>query len=118
MRSDRIKLGLLGGIVGGMAMAMWMMLYYLGTGRGFWTPVGYIGHVVVRSAGVTSPGPVAVGIVIHMTVSMVLGALVARAFRPTGWLFSMARAIVLAWPSGSSCNTASSMRSTRWRSGV
>ena len=77
-------------------MAMWMMLYYLASHRGFWTPVGYIGHVVVRSASVTSPGPVVAGIAIHMMVSMVLGALVAQAFPPAGWLFSMARAIAVA----------------------
>src|SRR5260370_38082283 len=78
MRTDRIKLGVVGGIVGGMAMAMWMMLYYLATNRGFWNPVGYIGHVLLRTGSVTAAGPVVAGVVIHMMMSMVLGALIAQ----------------------------------------
>jgi hypothetical protein len=74
---------------------MWMMLYYLATHRGFWAPVGYIGHVVVRTAHITSAGPVAAGIVIHMMVSMMLGALVAQAFRPAGLALSMGRGIAV-----------------------
>lgn len=89
MRTDRIKLGVVGGIIGGMAMAMWMMLYYLATNRGFWKPVGYIGHVVLRTGSVTAAGPVVAGIVIHMMMSMVLGALIAQVL-PADRLLSMA----------------------------
>ena len=118
MRTDRIKLGVVGGIVGGMAIAMWMMLYYLGAHRGFWAPVGYIGHVLVRGAAVRSPGAVVAGILIHMMVSMGLGALVAQAFRPSGLLVSTARASRWRWLSGSSCSTALSTQSTRLHSGA
>jgi len=89
MRTDRIKLGVVGGIVGGMAMAMWMMLYYLATNRGFWKPVGYIGHVVLRTGSVTAAGPIVAGVVIHMMMSMVLGALIAQVL-PADRLLSVA----------------------------
>jgi hypothetical protein len=31
------------------------------TNRGFWKPVGYIGHVVLRTRSVTASGPVVAG---------------------------------------------------------
>ena len=89
MRTDRVKLGVAGGIVGGMAMAMWMMLYYLATNRGFWKPVGYIGHVVLRTGSVNAAGPIVAGVVIHMMMSMVLGALIAQVL-PADRLLGMA----------------------------
>jgi hypothetical protein len=56
---------------------MWMMGYYLLTGRGFWSPVGYMGHFLLRNPDVTSPLQVAAGLMLHMMVSVGLGVTIA-----------------------------------------
>lgn len=83
MNTTRAKLGVLGGIVGGMAMGMWMMLYYFASDRGFWSPLGYIGHFFLRDSDITSTGQVIVGLIVHMMVSMMLGATLASILPPT-----------------------------------
>jgi hypothetical protein len=95
--AQRTRAGLIGGIVGGMAMGMWMMLYYWGTGRGFWSPVGYIGHFIVRnSADITAPGQVLAGGVLHMMTAMVLGAFVGAAFPSAPRVEAMTRGVAVA----------------------
>lgn len=95
MDTERVKLGVIGGIVGGMAMGMWMMLYYFASDRGFWSPLGYIGHFFLRDADITSTGQVIVGLVVHMMMSMVLGAAIALTFARVNRLTSMMRGVVV-----------------------
>lgn len=92
----RIRLGVVGGIVGGAAMGMWMMLYYLVAGLGFWSPLGYIGHFLIRDTDITAPAQVIVGLAIHMMTSMVLGAAVARFLPPASRPASMMRGVAVA----------------------
>jgi hypothetical protein len=95
MDAERARLGVIGGIVGGMAMGMWIMLYYFASDRGFWSPLGYIGHFFVRDADITSTGQVVVGAVVHMMMSMMLGAAVALIFARAARLTSMMRGVVV-----------------------
>lgn len=96
MDSSRIKKGAVAGAIAGMAMGMWMMFYYLAAGLGFWSPLGYIGHFVLRNANITEPAQVVAGLVIHMMTSMFLGAAIAAVFRPTHRLPGAVRGMALA----------------------
>lgn len=96
MDTTRLKFGVIGGTIGGMAMGMWMMFYYLGTDRGFWSPLGYIGHFFVRDSDITSTGQVIVGLIVHMMMSMMLGGALAALLPPTSRAIGMMRGVAVA----------------------
>ncbi len=77
MPSHKLKLGVIGGLTGGIAMGMWMMGYYWASGRGLWEPLGYIGHFFLRIPIITHPLQVAIGLMVHMIVSLGLGIAIA-----------------------------------------
>lgn len=69
--------GLVGGIVGGIVMAMWEMFLATFQGHSFFAPLHLIGHTVFHSIplmGGFSASAVLGGILVHMVVSMMLGA--------------------------------------------
>ena len=77
MNERKIIQGAVLGAVGGMAMAMWSMIALAATGRGFFAPVNFIAHSVWRDApldGGFNGAALGLGIIIHMMVSMMLGA--------------------------------------------
>lgn len=95
MDTTRVKFGVIGGVVGGMAMGMWMMFYYFGTDRGFWSPLGYIGHFFLRDSDITSTGQVIVGLIVHMMMSMVLGGVAAAILPRTSRILGMMRGVAV-----------------------
>jgi len=86
-----VGLAALSGAAGGVVMAMWMMIYSAATGNGFWTPLNVCmasfiyrsdGEMMVKEAmmhpGMAMDAPVngshlAVGFVVHMGFSIVVG---------------------------------------------
>ncbi len=81
MNQRKIAEGALLGAVGGMAMAMWSMIALAATGEGFFAPVNLIAHSVWRNApldGTFSAGALALGLAIHMMVSMMLGVVIVE----------------------------------------
>jgi hypothetical protein len=84
--------GALGGLAGGIGMAMWQMIYSAATGNGFWTPVNVcmasfvwrgqasmIERDMMMHPGMSMNAPVAashvaVGLLLHMAFSMMVGA--------------------------------------------
>jgi len=70
------KNGTLIGMVAGAMMAMVAMIATAATGDGFWTPVNAIAHTVWDGAPLDtsfSAGALALGVGLHMAVSMMLG---------------------------------------------
>lgn len=86
MNRTTLKFGALLGAAGGMAMAMWSMIVLAATGHGFLTPVNLIAHAIWRGApldGAFSAGALVLGLMVHMMLSMMLGAgIAAAATRP------------------------------------
>jgi hypothetical protein len=101
-----IGLAAIGGAAGGVVMAMWMMIYSAATGNGFWTPLNVcmasfvyradaqmMVHEMMMHPGMSMNEPVqashlAVGFLVHMAFSIVVGVAFAlvilfatRAFR-------------------------------------
>ncbi len=101
-----IGLAAIGGAAGGVVMAMWMMIYSAATGNGFWTPLNVcmasfvyrsdaqmMVHDMMMHPGMSMNEPVqashlAVGFLVHMAFSIVVGVAFAlvilfatRAFR-------------------------------------
>ncbi len=82
MNSKTIGIGAVIGAVAGMMMAMWSMVALAATGAGFWTPVNAIAHTVWDGAPLTGGfdgAALAVGLMVHMAVSMMLGVGIAVA---------------------------------------
>ena len=82
MRIRSVRVGAIAGAVGGMAMAMWSMIALAATGEGFFTPVNLIAHALWDGApldGTFSGGALALGLVIHMMISMMLGIVIIAA---------------------------------------
>lgn len=80
MNSRTIGRGAVIGAVAGMMMAMWSMVALAATGDGFWTPVNAIAHTVWDGAplgGGFDGAALAVGLMVHMAVSMMLGVVIA-----------------------------------------
>lgn len=86
MDRKTLTFGALLGAAGGMAMAMWSMLVLATTGHGFLTPVNLIAHAIWHGApldGAFSIGALVLGLMVHMMLSMMLGAgIAAAATRP------------------------------------
>lgn len=82
MNATTLRRGALAGIAAGMMMAMFSMIALAARGDGFWTPVNAIAHTVWRNApldGRFSFGAALLGMMLHMGMSMMLGAAVAVA---------------------------------------
>lgn len=80
MNSSVLRRGAWAGMAGGVVMAMWSMVALAATGPGFWTPVNLIAHLVWRDAplsGAFSLGALALGMMIHMATSMMIGVGIA-----------------------------------------
>jgi hypothetical protein len=76
MARQVIRVGVVGGVLGGAIMAVWSMGVLWFTGLGFWTVLNLIAHTFVRSVPIDSTFNVTgtvLGTVIHMTVAVVIG---------------------------------------------
>jgi hypothetical protein len=72
--------GALGGMVGGMAMAMWSMIVLWLNGSGFWRPLNLIAHTFWRDSPLDAKfcfSSALAGLVIHMMMSMMVGVVFA-----------------------------------------
>lgn len=80
MSAKALKLGALGGVLGGAVMAIWTMIVFWLTGVGFWTPLNLIAHTVWRSAPLDATfswgGPL-LGMAVHLAMSILLGVVLA-----------------------------------------
>ena len=90
-----LRVGVPGGMIGGLVMAVWSMIAMWITGAGFWTPLNLIAHTFYKSAplNATFSVPAAlIGLAVHMTVASIFGtAIAAIALRLPG-----RRSVVLA----------------------
>jgi len=87
MNSTVIRRGALAGMAGGVVMAMWSMLALAASGHGFFTPVNLIAHTIWHGAplgGGFVLGALALGMVVHMATSMMLGVGIAVAAQRLG----------------------------------
>lgn len=69
-------LGAVGGLLGGMVMAMWSMIVMWLIGVGFWTPINLMAHTFWEGAptdATFSAGALVLGAVVHMMMSIILG---------------------------------------------
>jgi hypothetical protein len=70
--------GAIGGLVGGVLMGMGTMLLFWVLGQGFWLPMKLIATLLMDASAVDDPGfelgPVLVGMMIHLALSMMFGA--------------------------------------------
>ncbi len=73
-------LGAVGGLLGGMAMAMWSMIVMWLTGEGLWTPLNLIAHTFWDGAptdATFSGGAMVLGAAVHMMMSIIMGLVLA-----------------------------------------
>ena len=68
-----IQAGALGGLIGGVAMALLATIYDAIAGVGFWMPIRAIAATVLGHDASTGAGPVLLGLVIHLAVSIAWG---------------------------------------------
>lgn len=92
--------GVIGGVLGGLAMAVVALLTGLLIGQGPWYPLNLVAATVIRSLQVAppetlaqfSPGAFAVGFVLHMILSTSIGllfALVLPTLPGRPWIWSL-----------------------------
>lgn len=88
MSSDEVlKRGALGGLAGGVVMAMWSMIVMWLIGVGFWTPLNLMAHTFWPSAPLDAtfrPAALAIGLVVHLMMSVALGLVLAILVRAAG----------------------------------
>ncbi len=73
-----VAAGALGGLIGGVGMALFATIWDAGMGLGFWTPIRAIAATLLGRDAITSGGgPILLGLVIHFAVSIVFGIIYA-----------------------------------------
>jgi hypothetical protein len=75
-----LKRGAVGGLAGGIVMAMWSMIVMGMAGTGFWTPLNLIApHLLALGAlgGAFSWPGLLIGMVVHLAMSIALGMALA-----------------------------------------
>jgi hypothetical protein len=75
-----LRIGVPGGMVAGVIMALWSMGAMWVTGSGFWTPLNLIANTFYRSAplnGTFSALALVIGLAVHMAVASFFGTLIA-----------------------------------------
>jgi uncharacterized OsmC-like protein len=95
MSRAALRAGAIGGILGGVMMAVWLMFILWLTGIGFWTLLNLISNTFWRAAplGDTFSGPaVIIGLVVHVLMSLLFGSLIAIA----AWWLPGPRSLIIA----------------------
>jgi uncharacterized OsmC-like protein len=90
-----LKAGAIGGIIGGVMMAVWLMFILWLTGTGFWTLLNLITNTVWRSAPLGSKfslAAVIIGLIVHVLVSFLFGSLIVVA----AWRLPGPRSLIIA----------------------
>jgi uncharacterized OsmC-like protein len=95
MNKAAVRAAVIGGVLGGVTMAVWLMFILWLTGIGFWTLLNLITNTVWRSAPLGDKFSVAsliIGLVVHVLMSLLFGSLIAVA----AWWLPMSRSLVIA----------------------
>lgn len=95
MKPAVVRVGVAGGTLGGIAMALWSMVALWLTGGGFWTPLNLIAHTARRAAPLDarfSAPALVIGLVMHMMMAAIFGTLIALAT----WRLPGTRSLVIA----------------------
>ena len=82
MGRSAIRIGVFGGILGGVLMAAWLMFFLWLTGAGFWTLLNLITNTFLRSAPLDarfSLSSLVIGLVVHVLMSVLFGVIIATA---------------------------------------
>jgi hypothetical protein len=77
-----VRTGVVGGILGGVLMAAWLMFFLWLTGAGFWTLLNLITNTFLRSAPLGprfSLSSLVIGLVVHVLMSVLFGVIIATA---------------------------------------
>jgi uncharacterized membrane protein YagU involved in acid resistance len=80
MKRESLVAGSVGGLLGGMVMAMWSMIVLWMLGVGFWTPLNLIAHTFWRDIPTDATFSVSgliIGGAVHMMMSIILGVMLA-----------------------------------------
>lgn len=78
LAGEIVRAGAIAGLIGGVLMAIWSMLYAVVAGMGLWMPLKMIGATFYGvSALVGGPGVLAYGLTLHVAVSIAYGILFA-----------------------------------------
>jgi len=75
-----LRIGVPGGMIAGIVMAVWSMAAMWVTGSGFWTPLNLIANTFYRSAplnGAFSAPALVIGLAVHMAVASFFGTVIA-----------------------------------------
>lgn len=76
--NEIIDAGMVAGLAGGVAMALFATIYAAAAGIGFWQPLEAIAATITGASAVhANAGAVILGLVVHLVVSMVLGVVFA-----------------------------------------
>jgi len=95
MNRAAIRAGVVGGILGGVVMAGWLMFILWLTGTGFWTLLNLITNTVWRAAPLGAKFSVpalVIGLAVHVMMSALFGVLIAAA----AWRLPGPRSLVIA----------------------
>jgi uncharacterized OsmC-like protein len=95
MTRAALKVGAIGGVIGGVMMAVWLMFILWLIGTGFWTLLNLITNTVWRSAPIGSKfslTAVIIGLVVHVLVSFIFGSLIVIA----AWRLPGPRSLIIA----------------------
>ncbi|HEX3749088.1 MAG TPA: OsmC family protein [Streptosporangiaceae bacterium] len=95
MTRAALKVGAIGGVIGGVMMAVWLMFILWLIGTGFWTLLNLIANTVWRSVPLGSKfslTAVIIGLVVHVLVSFIFGFLIVIA----AWRLPGPRSLIIA----------------------
>lgn len=85
MNKAALTRGAVGGVAGGVLMALWSMMAMWLTGAGFWTALNLIAHTVFASvpldAAFSLPALV-IGVIVHIVMAIMFGVLFASLMTP------------------------------------
>jgi uncharacterized OsmC-like protein len=85
----------IGGVLGGVMMAVWLMFILWLTGIGFWTLLNLITNTFWRAVplnGKFSVGSLIIGLIVHVIVALIFGSVIALA----AWWLPVSRTLIIA----------------------
>src|ERR1700761_3005767 len=95
MTKATLRAAAIGGVLGGVMMAVWLMFILWLTGIGFWTLLNLITNTFWRAVpldGKFSVWSLIIGLVVHVIVALIFGSLIALA----AWLLPVSRTLIIA----------------------
>jgi hypothetical protein len=93
-------MGIIGGVIAGIAMAMVAMVWTLLAGQGFWRPMDMIASILLGREAISGGFqmfPELVGMAIHMVLSAIFGLVFAAVVANTSWSSGVVVGVGLAY---------------------